>query len=117
MRDLLIRLDQRVADGFETISRDFSQVRDDVDRVKVRVSDIERELGDRPLLKEQFKEVVSRVDDLEEWKSEARGALKLGGFLKVAIGIAIAALAYLGWRVELAPTQAPPSPIVQAVAK
>lgn len=82
-RDLLIRLDQRVSDGFANINNRL----DAYDR---RADALDR-----------------RVDALEDAEikraGELAGAQKLGSYLKYAVTGLIAVVGYLGYQVELAP--------------
>lgn len=83
MRDLLVRLDQRVTDGFATINQRL----DSYDRRADKIDDR-----------------VSALEDAEIKRAgELAGAQKLGGYLKVAVSVLIAVVGYLGYQVELAP--------------
>lgn len=83
MRDLLIRLDQRVNDGFAAMNRRL----DSYDRRADKIDDR-----------------VSALEDAEIKRAgELAGAQKLGGYLKVAVSVLIAVVGYLGYQVELAP--------------
>ncbi|THD35722.1 MAG: hypothetical protein E7773_10265 [Sphingomonas sp.] len=105
MRDLLIRLDQRVADGFDNMNKGFAEQKRETDALKVRVTDIERDLGDRPMLKAQHFNLVTRVDDLEDAHAEVSGAIKATRLWGAVIVGVIAVLGYLGLTVELRSAQ------------
>lgn len=82
-RDLLIRLDQRVGDGFAAINQRL----DAYDR---RAADLDR-----------------RVDALEDAEikraGELAGAQRLGSWLKVVVTALVGVVGYLGYQIELAP--------------
>lgn len=82
-RDLLIRLDQRVGDGFAAINQRL----DAYDR---RAADLDR-----------------RVDALEDAEikraGELAGAQRLGSWLKVVVTALVGVVGYLGYQVEIAP--------------
>lgn len=82
-RDLLIRLDQRVSDGFAAINQRL----DAYDR---RAADLDR-----------------RVDALEDAEikraGELAGAQRLGSWLKVVVTALVGVVGYLGYQIELAP--------------
>jgi len=84
MRDLLIRLDQRVTDGFAAINARLDGYDRRAENIDVRVSALEA--GE-----------IKRAGELA-------GAQKLGGYLKVAVSALMAVVCYLGWQVELRPS-------------
>lgn len=83
MRDLLIRLDQTVKDGFAEIRRANSDLRND------------------------HRELTTRVDALEHWKigieGQIKGATKISTVLKSALAVAALLLTVLGYQVFLKP--------------
>lgn len=83
MRDLLIRLDQRVTDGFAAINARLDSYDRRAETLDNRVSALETA-------------EVKRAGELA-------GAQKLGGYLKIAVSALIAVVGYLGYQVELAP--------------
>jgi len=107
MRDLLIRLDQKVEDGLADIKQDFTEIRREQDAIKTRVGTIESELGNRPLLIQQHTEVMKDVSELKlaRLTSEARldGAKTATRFLWSALALVVSVLGYVGYRVEIAP--------------
>lgn len=89
MRDLLVRLDQRVTDGFAAINARLDSYDRRAENIDARVSALEA--GE-----------IKRAGELA-------GAQKLGGYLKIAVTALIAVVSYLGWQVELKPSaQNPP---------
>ena len=64
-RDLLIRLDQRVSDGFETMNKRFDAYDRRADALERRVGDLETMLADRPLYIGQHMGLVMKVAELE----------------------------------------------------
>lgn len=83
MRDLLIRLDQRVTDGFASVNQRLDSFDRRAETLDTRVTALETA-------------EVKRAGELQ-------GAQKLGGYLKVAVSVLIAVVGYLGYQVELAP--------------
>ena len=64
-RDLLIRLDQRVSDGFDTMNKRFDAYDRRADALERRVGDLETMLADRPLYIAQHVGLISKVNELE----------------------------------------------------
>jgi hypothetical protein len=85
MRDLLIRLDQRVDDGFKSMN-------DKLDAMNRRADGLE-----------------TRVRDLEVWRSEVQGGAKgigLGWKVgSVIVGVVIGFLGMLGLQLAVAPSK------------
>ena len=83
MRDLLVRLDQRVTDGFDRINHRLDAFDRRAENLDARINALETA-------------EVKRAGELA-------GAQKLGGYLKVIVGGLVAVVGYLGYQVELAP--------------
>lgn len=82
-RDLLVRLDQRVSDG-------FAHINNRLDAYDRRADALDRR--------------VDALEDAEIKRSgEIAGAQKLGSYLKIAVTGLIGVVGYLGYQVELAP--------------
>lgn len=63
MRDLLIRLDEKVANGFASLNAKFDALERRQDGHESRIHNIEIELADRERLKQQFFDTVDKVDE------------------------------------------------------
>ncbi len=83
MRDLLIRLDQRVTDGFATINQRLDAFDRRAENLDARVQALEAA-------------EVKRAGELA-------GAQRLGSYLKIAVTALVAVVGYLGYQIELAP--------------
>ncbi|WP_293965979.1 hypothetical protein [Sphingomonas sp.] len=83
MRDLLIRLDQRVTDGFATINQRLDAFDRRAENLDARVTKLETA-------------EVKRAGELA-------GAQRLGSYLKIAVTALVAVVGYLGYQIELAP--------------
>ena len=110
MRDLLIRLDQRVADGFDGVRQKLDAMDKRADNIENRVASVEREIADRPHLIAQHQNLLVRVDDLEDSRTKQAaaldGATKVGKFLWTSMGAVALVLGYIGYKVEVAPDPA-----------
>lgn len=65
-RDLLIRLDQRTADGFDSINKKLDRLDGRADSLDIRVRDIETELADRARLKGEFEDAQKDLLSLDK---------------------------------------------------
>ncbi|RDE06802.1 hypothetical protein [Sphingomonas aracearum] len=94
-RDLLIRLDQRVSDGFDTMNKRFDAYDRRADALERRVGEIESTLADRPLYIGQHNALITRVNDLERARDRVDTTVKVvqwifGGQLVALVGGIIA---------------------------
>lgn len=113
MRDLLVRLDQRVQDGFESVNKKLEQMDVRFNNLEQRVVTLERDTANRPFLIGQHQTMLSDVNDLKNWRTSTEGqiagAAKMGGWMKAGVAAILAVLAYLGYQVEVAPPPHHPS--------
>ena len=107
MRDLLIRLDQRVQDGFESVGKKLEQMDVRFNNLEQRVVTLERDTANRPFLIGQHQTMLNEVAELNKWRTSSegqiKGAAKMGGWMKAGVGVILAMVAYLGYQVEVAP--------------
>ncbi len=110
MRDLLIRLDQRVADGFADVRLKLDAMDKRADSIEQRVVAIERDNANRPFLINQHVEMLKDVDELKDWRTRSTtqidSAVKTGKFIWTAVGVVGLMLGYVGYKVEVAPDPA-----------
>ncbi|WP_203311569.1 hypothetical protein [Sphingomonas beigongshangi] len=104
MRDLLVRLDQRVADGFTDMRAKLDLMDKRADSLEQRVVTLERDTANRPFLITQHNQMLNDVSTLKDWrlKTDAQidGATKMAGWIKGAgVGL-IAILGYFGYQLE-----------------
>lgn len=107
MRDLLIRLDQRVSDGFLTLNQKLEAMDRRADGIDSRVKTIEQQIADRPIYLGQHKQLMGRVANLEGWRTEQVGALKAGKAMWAAIVALAGIVGFVGYQIEVAPAPAP----------
>lgn len=89
-RDLLIRLDQKVSDGFDLMNKRFDTYDRRAEALERRVTSLEATLADRPLYISQHNTLLAKVGTLETVHNRVDGmatALKFvfgGGFAVAA---------------------------------
>ena len=83
MRDLLIRLDQQVRDGFLAVNAKLDRMEHRADGQEQRIQKIELELADRPVMKAQFVKALNDIAALDDAIKEGRTTAKN---IKVALG-------------------------------
>ena len=109
MRDLLIRLDQRVGDGFQNINARFDEANRRSDAHESRISKLEETSIIRQGYVGRFEAVESTVRNHEGRFQQLEGAGKGAGIIGKAasglIGAGVAALAMIGWQVGLQPKE------------
>ncbi|RYE92856.1 MAG: hypothetical protein EOO77_46220, partial [Oxalobacteraceae bacterium] len=92
MRDLLIRLDQRVQDGFADVRIKLDAMDKRADSIEQRVVTLERDTANRPFLINQHNQMLGDVDSLKTWRTTSTaqivGASKMASWVKAG-GIAI----------------------------
>lgn len=76
MRDLLIRLDQQVRDGFSAVNAKLDRIESRADGHEQRIQKIELELADRPAIKAQFVKALDDIASLDDSVKEARTTVK-----------------------------------------
>lgn len=119
MRDLLVRLDQRVADGFTDMRAKLDLMDKRADSLEQRVVTLERDTANRPFLITQHNQMLNDVSTLKDWrlKTDAQidGATKMAGWIKGAgVGL-IAILGYFGYQLEFNTQDAATAKTVQTV--
>lgn len=109
MRDLLIRLDQRVGDGFQNINARFDEANRRSDAHEGRISKLEETSITRQGYVGRFEAVESTVRGHEGRFQQLEGATKGAGItskVMVALaGFAIGLLGHIGYQVGLVPKE------------
>jgi hypothetical protein len=109
MRDLLIRLDQRVGDGFQNINARFDEANRRSDAHETRIGKLEEASITRQAYVGRFEAVEKTVSGHENRFQQLEGASKSAGIIgKLASGLmgaGVAALAMMGWQVGLLPKE------------
>lgn len=107
MRDLLIRLDQRVGDGFQNINDKLDAINRRTDDIDGRVRKLEESNTSRQALVGRFEDMEKTVSSHEGRFQQLEGAGKGAGLIgKVwtgLLGAGVAALAMMGWQISLQP--------------
>lgn len=104
MRDLLIRLDQRVQDGFADVRIKLDAMDKRADSIEQRVMKLEQDTANRPFLINQHNQMINDVDSLKTWRTESTaqiaGATKMASWVKAGSLAIIAVLGYFGYQIE-----------------
>lgn len=109
MRDLLIRLDQRVSDGFQNVNDKLDAINRRTDDIDGRVRKLEESNTSRQALVGRFetmeKTVSSHEGRFQQLEGAGKGAGIIGKVGTAAMGAGVAALAMMGWQIGLHPKE------------
>lgn len=109
MRDLLIRLDQRVSDGFQNVNDKLDAINRRTDDIDGRVRKLEESNTSRQALVGRFETMEKTVTNHEGRFQQLEGAGKGAGVISktgtAMLGAGAAALALMGWQIGLHPKE------------
>ncbi|KKI22556.1 hypothetical protein [Sphingomonas sp. Ag1] len=107
MRDLLIRLDQRVGDGFQNINARFDEANRRSDAHESRIGKLEEASITRQAYVGRFEAVEKPVNGHKNRFQQLEGATKGGGIVHklwtAALGAGAMLLAVMGWQISVEP--------------
>lgn len=118
MRDLLIRLDQRVGDGFQNINARFDEANRRSDAHEGRIGKLEEASITRQAYVGRFEAVEKTVNGHENRFQQFEGATKGGGivhkFWTASLGAGLMLIGVMGYQMSLQPkAQAKVSTVVE----
>lgn len=118
MRDLLIRLDQRVSDGFQNVNDKLDAINRRTDDIDGRVRKLEESNTTRQALVGRFETMEKTVNGHESRFQQLEGATKGGSivhkFWTASLGAGLMLIGVMGYQMSLQPkAQAKVSTVVE----